>query len=65
MSRDIIEYGKVPRYIIRCGYCGTLFTYYRSDVYRTRKMGRKMVSCPRCDEHLKPTYVKYYEEAGE
>lgn len=65
MSKKIIEYGNIPTFVIRCSYCGTLFSYHRSDVYKTRKLGRKMVSCPRCNENLKPTYVEARRQEDE
>lgn len=65
MSRNIISMGHIPKFIIRCYYCNTLFTYNHFDIHRRWILGKKIVNCPRCDTPLKATRVEASSEGEE
>ena len=60
---DILEVGKMPKWVKRCNTCGSLIAYTKKDV---NGIGR--ISCPVCDQDimvnstLDQSYEDYLED---
>jgi hypothetical protein len=63
---DILEVGKAPKWIKRCGACGSLIAYTKKDVMAIGYID--YISCPVCDQDvtinstLDQSYEDYLED---
>lgn len=49
---QIEKRGRVPKYRITCGNCGTVFTCEKTDIYPSFSVYKNVVECPLCNARI-------------